>query len=410
MDLAKTGRVNGIDMNILVLNAGSSSLKFALFDQTVRSELAAGVVDWQGNDVEASIQVHTHGLVERRSVAKDCGYRQAVAWILQWLDDFGFYKHIRIVGHRVVHGGTDFIGPTLIDDHVKAALKRVSQLAPLHNPPALAAIEVAREALPRAQHVAVFDTAFFAGLPLRAVVYPVPYQWFEQYGIRRFGFHGISHQYCALRAANMLSREGDPDLRLVICHLGNGCSATAVRGGQPLATTMGFTPLEGLMMGTRSGSIDPGIMLHLVQQHGVPVTQLDESLNRHSGLLGVSGVSSDYRQVERAATLGNQRARLALDLFADRIRATVGALAVTLGGVDGLVFTAGIGEHSAALRSQVCEGLQCLNLLLDQRKNGESRPDHDVATTNSVGRILLIRTREEQGIAQAARELCAELI
>ena len=394
-------------MSVLVLNAGSSTLKFSLFDQSAREELANGLVDWRGRDESATLQFRSLTTGEKQSTLEVADYREAATRIIDALRDNGFDDPIDVVGHRVVHGGTEFNQTTLIDDHVSQALQRTSGLAPLHNPSALTTIDAMRIALPDAAHVAVFDTAFFANLPRRATTYPVPYQWFETYGIRRFGFHGISHAYCASRAAELLGRQDDEKLRLVICHLGNGCSATAVEGGRPVTTTMGFTPLEGLMMGTRSGSIDPGILLHLIQQEGFTAAQLDESLNRQSGLLGVSGVSSDFRKIEMAANGGNQQAQLAIDMFADRIRATIGAFAVTLGGIDALVFTAGIGEHSAPLRSRVCNGLQCLNIHLDEQTNQACINDSDLATPRSSSRIFRIRTREEQMIAREAQRLFA---
>lgn len=389
-------------MSVLVLNAGSSTLKCALFDQQGQSELASAVVDWQGGSQSASVSLQRAGAPASAIKVAVANVGQAVEWVHQAFDQQGVSEPIRVVGHRVVHGGTEFVRPTLIDDAAFGALERCSKLAPLHNPPALRAVAAAKLALPEIPQVAVFDTAFFATLPLASIVYPVPYAWFEQFGIRRFGFHGISHAYCASRAAELLGRAGDSQVRLVICHLGNGCSATAVRGGEPRATTMGFTPLEGLMMGTRSGSIDPGILLHLLQEHGWAPQQLFESLNRQAGLLGVSGVSSDFREVERVAAAGEQRAQLALDMFVDRVRGAVGALAVSLGGVDALVFTGGIGQHSAWLRGQVCMGLECLGLTLDVEANQKGEADCDLATSASVGRILIIRTREEQAIARAA--------
>lgn len=391
-------------MSILALNAGSSTLKFSLFDDLALEELAAGVVDWGGDRDTATLSLRSPRTEEQRR-ADVANYGDAVGWILQSISASAADEAVRVVGHRVVHGGTEFRQPVRIDEHVSATLKQVSRLAPLHNPPALETIEAAQSALPETPQVAVFDTAFFADLPPRAFLYPVPYAWYEQYGVRRFGFHGISHAYCAARAATLLSRENDASLRLVICHLGNGCSTTAVRGGQAVATTMGFTPLEGLMMGTRSGSIDPGILIYLLQQQGFDGDRLDECLNRRSGLLGVSGVSSDFRDLEQAAASGNDRARLAIDMFADRVRSTIGSFVVSLGGVDGLVLTAGIGEHSATLRSQVCEGLECLGLRLDADRNERGRADGDIAADASAGRILLIRTREEQRIAQEARRL-----
>lgn len=310
---------------------------------------------------------------------------------------------VRAVGHRVVHGGELYRRSVEIDADVATALEGLAGLAPLHNPPAIATIVRARKLLPNAPHVAVFDTGFFAELPPRAYVYPLPYEWHADWGVRRFGFHGISHAYCANRAQELLG-EARKDLRVVVCHLGQGCSASAVRGGKARATTMGFTPMEGLMMASRSGSVDPGILLHVLRR-GVGVEELDAALNRRSGLLGVSGVSSDYRKVEAAARQGNERARLALEIYADRVRETVGGLAATLGGLDAIVFTAGVGENSASLRASVCEGLEFIGLNLDRARNEIGEPDSDVATTDSPGRILVIHTRENLMIAREARRV-----
>jgi acetate kinase len=252
--------------------------------------------------------------------------------------------------------------------------------------------------------VGLFDTAFFADIPPAAYLYPVPYQWYEEWGIRRYGFHGTSHAYCTERAAEMLLRDVK-DLRLVICHLGQGGSATAVRGGVAVTNTMGFTPLEGFMMGTRSGTIDPGILIHVQRERGLSVDQLDEILHHESGLLGISGVSSDFRKVEAAATAGHHRAQLALDVYAYRVRAMVGALAVTLGGMDVLVFAGGIGENSAWLRAEVCQGLECLGARLDPQRNVQCRPDADVAAPDSAARILVIHTREDLMIARQCRAM-----
>jgi len=310
---------------------------------------------------------------------------------------------VRAVGHRVVHGGVLYLESVEIDDEVATALEGLAGLAPLHNPPAIATIARARELLPNAPHVAVFDTAFFAELPPRAHVYPLPYEWHTDWGVRRFGFHGISHAYCAGRAHELIGTPGQ-DVRIVVCHLGQGCSASAVAGAKAQATTMGFTPMEGLMMGSRSGSVDPGILLHALRR-GVGVEELDAALNRRSGLLGVSGVSSDYRKVEAAARQGNERARLALEIYADRVREAIGSLAATLGGLDAIVFTAGVGENSVSLRASVCEGLEFLGLNLDRARNESCEPDSDVATTDSPGRILVIHTRENLMIAREARRV-----
>jgi len=316
----------------------------------------------------------------------------------------GTEHEIKAVGHRVVHGGTEFQDATRIDAKVKATIARLAELAPLHNPPALEAIKGAEIALPNVPQVAVFDTAFFARLPPRAHVFALPYEWYEKWGVRRFGFHGISNAYCVGRAAEMLGRS-QAGLRLVICHLGGGCSATAVRGGNPLMTTMGFTPLAGLMMGTRSGSVDPGVLIHVQRRCGLTVDDLDEALNHRSGLAGLSGISADMAAVEAAASQGNKRAQLAFDIFADTVRSTIGALAVTLGGVDALVFTDRVGEGSPALRAAACGGLECVGLRLDAQRNAACRPDADVATTDSPGRILVIHTLEELMIARETRRV-----
>ena len=365
-----------IAMSVLVFNAGSSTLKYALFAKDTFAELASGVIDWS-NDTSAGID----------QVLSDPAVKASPP---------------SAVGHRVVHGGTKFQQSARITPEAKAALEALTKLAPLHNPPALKAITAAEHALPGVPQIAVFDTAFFANLPPSQHVYPAPYDWHTQYGIRRFGFHGISHEYCASRAAEMLGRA---DARIVVCHMGNGCSASAVRGREPIATTMGYTPMEGLMMGTRSGSIDPGILLAMQRDHGLNPQALDEALNKRSGLLGVSGVSSDYRKVEAAAAAGDERARLALEIFAARLRSEIGALAVTLGGIDALVFTAGIGEHAASLRAAVCPNLACLGVKLDPALNASSKPDADIAAKDSAVRVFVIHTREELLIAREAARL-----
>ncbi len=396
-------------MSILVINAGSSSLKFGLFDAEAMEPLASGLIDWTAQSGQAELVVRARGSEEIRSRVDVVDHRAAVVHALRCLaqtQDVGLGRGstVAVVGHRVVHGGAVFRDSVRIDPEVKAAIGRLAELAPLHNPAALEAIEAAETALPGAPHVAVFDTGFFASLRPDAYVYPLPHEWYTDWGLRRFGFHGISHAYCAGRAAELLGR--DPaGLRLVICHLGNGCSAAAVRGGVALDTTMGYTPMEGLMMGTRSGSVDPGILLHVQRRRGLDAERLDDALNHRSGLLGVSGVSSDYRQVEAAARQGDERARLALDIFARRVRSAVGGLAVCMGGIDALVFTAGVGEHSASLRTAACAGLECLGLRLDPERNAACKPDDDVAHADSPARILAIQTREELMIAREARRL-----
>jgi acetate kinase len=396
-------------MSILVINAGSSSLKFGLFDAEAQQTLATGLIDWRVDPRQAELVIHPSEGEPIRSRESVADHRSAVLHAVRKLTAIrgaqgGATEAITAVGHRVVHGGARFHEPVCIDADVKAEIAKLAELAPLHNPPALEAIEAAESALPNVPHVAVFDTAFFASLEPRAFVYSVPYSWHTDWGIRRFGFHGISHDYCAGRAAEFMRRPPS-ELRLIVCHLGNGCSASAIRGGRPVQTSMGYTPMEGLMMGTRSGSLDPGVLLHVQQRRNLSANQVDQALNHESGLLGISGVSSDYRQVKTAADKGDDRARLALELFSDRIRMTIGAYAVILGGVDALIFTAGIGEHAADLRTAVCEGLQILGLCLDANRNTACSPDADVAAGNSSGRILVLRTQEELTIARRTRQV-----
>jgi acetate kinase len=398
-------------LSVLVVNAGSSSLKFGLFDAEAREALVSGLIDWGGGKEQADLVVRVGESEPVRTQLSASSHGAAVGEAVRRLTESGSALSGRggaiiAVGHRVVHGGTRFRSSVRIDQKVKAAIEDLAELAPLHNPPALEAIEAAEKALPGVPQVAVFDTAFFASLPPRAYVYPLPYEWYTDWGVRRFGFHGISHAYCAGRAAELLGARA-PGSRMVVCHLGNGCSATAIRDGEAVATTMGFTPLEGLMMGTRPGSVDPGVLLYVQSRRGVNIDKLDSTLNHGSGLLGVSGVSSDFRQVESAAKQGDERARLALEIYADRVRAAVGSLAVTLGGIDALVFTAGVGENSASLRAAACDGLACLGLRLDPSRNAACRPDSDVAASESPARILVIHTREELLIARQTLRVTA---
>jgi acetate kinase len=311
---------------------------------------------------------------------------------------------VRAVGHRVVHGGTELRESTLITHHVRTAIERVAELAPLHNAPAIAALDIATERFEDVPHVAAFDTAFFAHLPERAVIYPVPWEWRGGWGVRRFGFHGLSHGYASEQAATMLGAERS-EPRVVVLHLGSGSSGSAVVGGRPVATTMGFTPMEGLMMGARSGSIDPGILIHMLRS-GVAVDALDEQLNRASGLLAVSGVSSDYRKVEEASREGRPRARLALDMYADRARSALAALAATMGGLDALVFTAGIGENAPEMRAKICQGLGFMGIEVDARRNPDMREDGDIASHTSPVRIFVIRAREDLVLARETLRLC----
>jgi acetate kinase len=393
-------------VTILVINAGSSSVKFALFDFHTLEPLARGLLDWAGAERHATISLTTQGGKPVLREVEVPDYRAGVVEALKLLrrpDITGpTTGAIRVVGHRLIHGGEEIRRPVRIDAEMKRAIARYAHLAPLHIPAGLEAIEATQTALPDVPQVGLFDTAFFADIPPAAYLYPVPYEWYEKWGIRRFGFHGTSHAYCSERAAELLGR-GKEDLKLVICHLGQGGSATAVDGGVAVTNTMGFTPLEGFMMGTRSGTVDPGMLIHVQRQQGISVDQLDEILHKKSGLLGISGVSSDFRQVEAAAGDGHRRAQLALEVYAYRVRAMIGALAVTLGGMNALVFTGGIGENSAWLRAEVSRGLECLGVRLDEARNTGSKPDCDIAAADSPVSALVIHTREDYMIAREAR-------
>ena len=391
-------------MHILVCNTGSSSLKFSLFEAKGERLLAEGGIDWATTPTR--LVVHCPGQPEVREELTLRHHADAIARILDALQagpaaPLQAPSDVHAVGHRVVHGGERYTTAVRITPEVKRAISDLAELAPLHNPASLDGINAVEQVLPRVPQVAVFDTAFHATLPEPARTYPVPQQWRREWGVRRYGFHGLSHAYCATRAAEMLSRQ---DVRLIIAHLGNGASVSAVHHGICVDTSMGFTPLEGLMMGTRSGSIDPGILVYLLRHKGLDADQLDHALNYASGLLGVSGVSSDMRQV-LAAMPQQADARLAVDVYVHRIRQTVGAMTATLGGVDALVFTAGVGEHAAVIRERICENLGYLGLALDRTANNMCQPDADIALPASTGRILVIATREDVTIVRETQRL-----
>ena len=311
-------------------------------------------------------------------------------------------EDISAVGHRVVHGGGSLVEPTAIDDAVRTSIAGLESIAPLHNAPALAGIDAARRAFPEVLHVAAFDTAFHATMPAEASTYALPRAWREEWGIRRFGFHGLSVQWCAERARALLHRS---QLRLVVCHLGGGSSVTAVRDGRSVDTTMGFSPLDGVPMATRSGSIDPGALLYLQREYGLPVDELDRALNEDSGLKGLSELSGDIRELEAAAAADHSGAQLALAVYTHRIAGAVAAMAASLGGLDAVVFTAGVGEHSAGIRRDVCARLGFLNVELADDANEGDPTDTDVASPESPVRVLVVTAREELIVARAVRRL-----
>ncbi len=376
-------------MKILLLNAGSSSLKAVLVESPDGTVVARGLADWAGSATSYQF-IGPNGEQSSESIPWR-GHARAVE---RFVADLSPQERsaLAAVGHRVVHGGP-FTSSVRITPEVRSRITALADLAPLHNQLSLETLAAAEAELPGVPQIAVFDTAFHSTLSPEAHTYPVPERWTRDWGVRRYGFHGLSHAYCSRRAAEMLGRPQE-SLNLVVCHLGHGCSAAAIRGGRCVDTTMGFTPLDGLMMATRSGSIDPSIVLHVQEHHGLTPAQVGTALNRESGLLGVSGISADMRQV-LAAKSGNEQARLALGIYTHRVRQAIGALAVTMGGVDALVFTAGVGEHAAEIRAAVCAGLECLGLELDAQANAACRPDRDIARTTSRGRILVIATRED---------------
>ena len=400
-------------MKVLVLNSGSSTQKSALFDLERESlpdavpPLWAGKLEWDGthealtieNSHGKKIQSETTVSVEDRH--KSLEHLLKSAWSGPTAVISGA-REISAVGHRIVHGGPKLTQPALIDAAVKQAIADVSAIAPLHNVAGLQGIELIEKLLPDVPQIAVFDTGFHRTLPLTAQIYPGPYAWFEN-GIRRYGFHGINHEYCAHRAAQMLGRDL-ASLKLVTCHLGNGCSLCAIDGGKSVDTTMGFTPLEGLMMGTRSGSVDPGILVHLMRSEKMSGSDIDRVLNHESGLLGVSGVSSDMREVLEAIK-NNDRAKLAFDVFVHRLQSGIAAMAASLGGMDALVFTAGIGENSSEMRATCCEKLNFLGIKLDRANNSAAKPDCDISAMDSRVKVLVIRAQEDWVIARECVKL-----
>ena len=396
-------------MKILVCNSGSSSLKFSLFEAERELLLAEGGIDWTTRptrlifqrpgepEIREELHLREHGEAAERIQAHLLEGPSAPLLDIQDLD---------AVGHRVVHGGRRFTAAVRITPKVKSAIGELSELAPLHNPASLTGISAVEQVLPSVPQVAVFDTAFHSTLSHAARTYAIPRSWTTEWGIHRYGFHGLSHAYCARRAGQMLGHNG---CRLIIAHLGNGASVSAVRGGVCVDTSMGFTPLDGLVMGTRSGSLDPGLLLYVLRHKGLTIEQLDHALNHESGLLGLSGISSDMRQILKEAAKSSE-ARLALKVYVHRLLQTIGAMAATLGGVNGLVFTAGVGENSAQIRELVCRNLGYLGLKLDSTANVNCKPDADIATPASTGRILVIATREDLTIVrETKRVFCSEV-
>jgi len=393
-------------MKILVLNSGSSSQKACLYElgdalpTDPPAALWEGKIEWNG-ETAATVVKNSKETVQKEQV-RFSSREQVVRELLSTVWNgkaraIASLSDIEAVGHRVVHGGSHFEDPVVITAEVKAAIASVSEFAPLHNRAELEGINIVEKLFAAVPQMAVFDTGFHRQMPLAATIYPGPYDWFEG-GIRRYGFHGINHQYCAQRAAQLLGKD-QASLKLVTCHLGNGCSVSAVLGGRGVDTTMGFTPLDGLMMGTRSGAVDPGILTFLMRQAQLNPEEIDSVLNHKSGLLGISGVSADMRDILAAIQRGHQRAKLAYDIYIHRLRAAIAAMAAALNGMDALVFTAGVGENSAEVRAAACSGLEFLGLRLDPQQNVQPTLDGDVSMAQSRVRILVIRAQEDWAIA-----------
>ncbi len=383
-------------VNVLTINVGSSSVKCSLIETADERTQASSHADW------ASVPTrYTFTSTESPAVHSEVGWSDVKPAIHRVAADFrvNTNEEIAAVAHRVVHGGTRFAQPVLVTAEVEEALQELTPLAPLHNPSCIKGIVAAREVFPNLPHVAVFDTAFHSTLAPEAYTYAIPQAWSDEWDLRRFGFHGLSHAYCSQRAAQILDRPSI-GMRVIIAHLGHGASLAAVRDGRSIDTTMGFTPLEGLMMATRSGSVDPGLLLHLLRENRFTANQLDCALNRESGLIGVSGVSSDMRTVSQAAETGNERAKLAIAMYVHRLRQAIGAMAATLGGLDALIFTGGVGQHSAAIRAAACSRLAFLGLELDPIANAAVTSDTDVSTTGAKARTLVIETNEELMLAR----------
>ncbi len=389
-------------MNILVLNCGSSSVKYQLIEAESRTWLARGSVERIGMS-GATLKNLRHDGDEITIAGEIVDHIVAIEYILAVLlsrnhgviDD---KSEIHAIGHRVVHGGETFTGSVLITDEVIKGIRANFEIAPLHNPHNLRGINACQINLPDVPQVAVFDTAFHQKMPRRAFLYGIPYSLYTQYKIRRYGFHGTSHRYVAERAAELLGRPLH-ELKLITCHLGNGCSMAALHGGMSIDTTMGFTPLEGLLMGTRSGDIDPSVILYIMGKEGLTLAEANTLLNKHSGLQGISGISSDMREIIQEMKNGDKKAKYAFDVFCYRVKKYIGAYTAAMGGVDAVVFTGGIGENSADVRKACCENMNYFGIAIDDAANESAAKEKFITGPDSRTKVLVIPTNEELVIA-----------
>ena len=399
-------------MKILVINCGSSSLKYQILDMTNEMLLCKGLVEKIG--IDGSVINHEKIGQEKfvlETPMKD--HKDAIAQVLAAIQDpdHGVVKsmaEIGAVGHRVVHGGEHYAESVLIDDDVMKVIDECSDLAPLHNPPNIAGIEACKALMPDTPMVAVFDTAFHQTMPPESYIYALPYEYYTKYGIRRYGFHGTSHKYVAKRAAEMLNVDLQ-DLKLITCHLGNGASVSAIKRGKCIDTSMGFTPLEGLVMGTRSGDIDPALVTYIREKEGLAPGKANEILNKKSGVLGISGVSSDFRDLEAAVAEGNERAELAIKVFAHKVRFYIGAYIAEMNGCDAIVFTAGVGENDIMMREMICNDLGNLGIKIDPLKNRIRGKETIISADDARVKLLLIPTNEELMIARDTFQIVKKL-
>ncbi len=399
-------------MRILVLNAGSSSVKYQLIIPEEGIALAKGMVERIG--LSGAVLIHkAYDKPEVKLTGEILDHKVAIEYVLGILlsKNHGVLKdknEIDAVGHRIVHGGEAFSGSVLITEEVICEITKCIDFAPLHNPPNLKGIAAAKALLPNVPQVGVFDTAFHQTMPDYAYIYGIPYVLYKRYGIRRYGFHGTSHRYVSERTAQILNKPLE-NLKIVTCHLGNGSSIAAVKHGKSIDTTMGFTPLEGLLMGTRCGDVDPAIILHVMAKEELTPSEMNTMLNKHSGVLGVSGISSDMREIEENYKK-NDRARLAMDILIYRIKKYIGAYAAAMGGIDALVFTAGIGENSDIVREMVCKNMEFLGIYLDKQKNeGLRKQEAIISKEDSPTKVLVVPTNEELVIAMDTAKIVKEL-
>ncbi len=399
-------------MKVLVVNCGSSSLKYQILDMADGSLLAKGLVERIG--IEGSVLKHEKTGAEKVSIEKPMkNHKDAIGLVLQVLVDEtnGVIKdmsEISAVGHRVVHAGEKYSGSVLITEDVINALEECIDLAPLHNPPNIMGIKACQQLMPNTPMVGVFDTAYHQTMPPVSYLYSLPYEYYEKYKVRRYGFHGTSHRYVSQRAADLLGKKIE-DIRLISCHLGNGSSIAAVNKGKSVDTTMGFTPLEGLTMGTRSGDIDPAIIKYIMEKEDMDISSTDNMLQKKSGVLGISGVSSDFRDIEQSANKGDKRARLALDIFALKVKKYIGAYIAEMNGVDAVIFTAGIGENGITMRESICKDMDFLGIKIDNDKNNIRGKDSIISTDDSRIKVLVVPTNEELMIAKDTAEIVSTL-